>query len=53
MDKKIEVIKKELKNKCFCCDGKGCKTCNNSGIYKEYYYIFIVNGYAIGADTLK
>jgi DnaJ-class molecular chaperone len=57
--KKGQVIKRVLKFPCYTCstkgkiDGKKCKTCNGTGIYKENHYIHIVNGIAIDGDSLK
>ena len=61
---KFKIIRKPLKSKCYCCDGKGwvrdheypsitCKTCNGTGKYTENYYYFIVGKYCYDGDTLK
>ena len=51
--KDFEVITKTRKAKCWVCNGKGCKTCKGSGIYKEKSYILIYKNQAFGVDTLK
>jgi len=58
---KLKVIKKIIKTSCYCCSSVGgkpipqkeCNTCNGTGIYKDYHYIFITGKYAIDSDTLK
>jgi len=56
--KNFKVIKKVLKQRCWSCNGKGCKVCNFTGQYKENYYYHIykdkVGGLiAIDGDSLK
>lgn len=55
MKKKLEVITKIDKRKCYCCQGKDkdCRACGGTGIYEDKSYIFIVGGYAYSGDTLK
>ena len=63
---KLKVIKKVIKNPCYCCSviggnptpQKKCKTCKGSGFYKENYYTFITTNskghrFAIDSDTLS
>lgn len=52
MKRKLEIIKKDVSVKCFCCDGKGCKKCTK-GTYKENHYIISDGKNAIDCDTLK
>jgi DnaJ-class molecular chaperone len=57
----MSIIKKTLKNKCYCCEGKGkilkkkCPTCNGTGIFKDeiYYFINDKSKTAWDGDTLK
>ena len=38
----MSIITKTIKEvKCIKCNDKGCKYCNNTGVYKEYYSYFI------------
>jgi len=55
MKKKLEVITRINKAKCYICKGKdkNCRACGGTGIYKDKTYFFIVDGYAYSADTLK
>ena len=62
-----EIIKTVLSQPCYCCNNsingtnnnkKECPACNNTGIYSENFYTFIVkdkNGQkiAIDSDTLS
>jgi len=52
------TIKKKLvkKQKCYCnSKKKNCRACNETGIYKEYHYLFIDDKQkiAFGSDTLS
>jgi len=54
----LKVIKKILKNRCWVCNGKGCKICHYTGIYKETFYYHIIQDkdkkqYCISGDSLK
>lgn len=57
--KKVKVIKKILKAPCACTcpdnkkPDKNCKSCNGSGIYRDYHYVLIVGKTAWDMDTLK
>jgi len=56
MKKKLEVVTKINRKKCYLCEGKAktCRACGGTGIYEDKTYIFIVNGkYAYSGDTLK
>ena len=59
MKPKVKVIKKILKSPCTCvCPNnqkpdKTCKSCEGTGIYKDYHYIMIVGKTAYDMDTLK
>ncbi len=62
---KVEIIKKDLSSKCWCCEGlrviynkktdilELCSTCDGTGIFKEYIYYHIANGICFSGDTLK
>jgi hypothetical protein len=54
----LKIIKKVLKQRCWCCGGKGCKVCDFSGVYKENYYYHVFTGkdgkqYCLDGDSLK
>ena len=57
--KKIQIIKKELKQPCYICKSNGsirgvaCDACEGTGKYKENYYYHIAKGTCISGDTLK
>ena len=59
MKPKVEVIKKMLEAPCACSFRKGqtpdknCKSCNGTGVYKDYHYIMVVGKVAYEMDTLK
>ena len=49
------VIKKKLKQECYCEKKEGCKACNHTGIYSEDFYHAIDDKKKIcfSMDTLK
>ncbi len=51
----MAVIKKKLKQKCYCGKKGGCKLCNHTGVYSEDFYYMIDDKKKIcfSADTLK
>ena len=58
MKPKVEVIKKIKESPCMCCfkgnkPDKKCKSCNGTGIYKDYHYFMIVGKIAYDMDTVK
>ena len=52
----MEIIKKEIKQVCCVCNGKGCKKCNYSGQWEESINCIIIehNGqkYCIDSDNI-
>jgi hypothetical protein len=55
---KLKVIKKIIKNLCWVCKGKGCKTCHFSGYWEESIYYHIItdkkgNKICFSGDTIK
>lgn len=57
--KDLDIIKKELKQPCYKCDGTGkingsnCDVCKGSGVYIENYYYHIVNGVCFASEFIK
>ena len=52
----MSIITKIIKEvECVKCNGKGCKCCNDTGTYKEYYSYFINDktGIAFGGEAGK
>lgn len=51
------IIKKEINNPCYCCDGKkgnkNCKVCKGTGIFRDSicYYIDDKKKIAIDGET--
>ena len=55
---KQKVMKKTIKQLCWACKGKRCKTCHNTGQWEESVYYHIYTGkdgkkYCIDGDTIK
>jgi len=56
--RKLEVIKKIIKQICWVCDGIKCEVCNNTGYWQMYIYHHIYTDndgkkYCISGDSLK
>lgn len=55
--KNLKIEKKVIKQKCWACNGRGCKVCEMTGKWNETTYLFIYekNGkkYAIDSDNLS
>jgi hypothetical protein len=52
------VEKKIIKNKCWVCKGKKCKTCHGTGSWEESIYYHYYTGkdgkqYCIDSDFIK
>lgn len=58
MNNNLEVIDNSNHIKCWSCKGKGCKACDNTGLWKEPCYFMIYtdkdgNKMAFQTDFIK
>lgn len=54
----VEFIPNHKYLECWCCEGKGCLTCKNTGKFKEEHWILVYTNkegqkIAFGVDSLK